>query len=479
MKRHQPLSKLFFLVGFVLITAACIMWCIFSGFPLITKIGSSLSILPNTGISLTPKSTPTPTPEPDHSTNMLLLGYGGGTHEGTYLTDSMLILRVDPDRKKTFLISLPRDLWVRLPVTTDGKGSKINAAYAYGLDDEQFPDKPKKYVGDAGALLMVKDIVTETTGIRIDHAVAVDFSGFTTGLDTLGGIDVNVPRSFTDKEYPVEGKEKDLCGKSETEATDLLKDATSAAIIFPCRYETISFTQGTTHLDGATALKYVRSRHAENYGGDFSRSERQRSLIIAVKNKLLTMGSLSKIPDLYRTFSRMIRTDLSATDIASLATHLTEWSEYPITNVGLSDENVLDMYTTEDKQSALIALDGLFSTKLIHAFMRDEVKPELSKTAPIVLLRGAKLDFSRLSDIKKTLDTNGLPVLDIESSTKNVATQSSIAIYGKMAPSVIEFFMRTFPGVPFTTTEKKYLTYDIVFTIAPQPTPTVTPKIQK
>jgi len=409
----------------------------------------------------------------------MLLGYGGGNHEGTYLTDSMLILRVDPDRKKAFLISLPRDLWVKLPVTKEGMGSKINAAYAYGLDDEQFPDKPKKYEGDAGALLMVKDIVTDTTGIRIDHAVAVDFSGFTTGLDTLGGVDVDIPRSFTDKEYPIEGKEKDLCGKEEAAAMEELKTATSAAIIFPCRYETISFGKGTTHLDGATALKYVRSRHAENYGGDFSRGERQRSLIIAVKNKLLSMGSISKIPDLYRTFSRMIRTDLSATDIASLATKLAEWSDYPMTNVGLSDENVLDIFTTEDKQSALVGMDGLYSTKLIRAFLRDELKPELPKIAPIMVLRGAKSEYVRLLEIKKGLDAAGFPVIDIESTTPNLtATQSSIAIYGKMAPSVIEYFMRAHPGVPFLTTDKQYLSYDIVYTIAPKPTNTPTPRIK-
>ena len=121
--------------------------------------------------------------------------------------------------------------------------------------------------------------------------VLIDFSGFAKAIDVIGGLDIQVDTSFIDSKFPIPGKETDPCE--------------------PCRYETISFTKGLQHMDGATALKFVRSRQAEgDEGTDFARSKRQEKLISAFKQKILS--SPTKIFQLKRIFSQIVITDISS-----------------------------------------------------------------------------------------------------------------------------------------------------------------------
>jgi anionic cell wall polymer biosynthesis LytR-Cps2A-Psr (LCP) family protein len=423
------------------------------------------------------RPTPTPTVEPDPTTNFLLLGYGGGKHDGAYLTDTMMLVRIDPVRKKTFLISLPRDLWVNLPVSSQGKGSKINAAYAYGLDDAQFPDKPKQYMGSEGARTMVRDIVSQVTGVTIQHVAAVDFSGFVKGIDTIGGVDVTVPQSFTDQEYPIDGKETDLCGKKPEDLPELEKIATvSATAAFPCRYETVSFTKGITHMDGTTALKFVRSRHAPGYGSDFSRSERQRNLIVAVKNKLLSLGGLSKLPEFYRNIAGNISTDLSITDLAGLIPSAKPWTEYDIVSVGLSDENVLDPFVTSDGQFALASLEGEYKWGLVKTFLADEVRPERAKKAPLTLLKTPRMTYTELMAYKRSWDETGIPIVDTAFVPGKAATESSLTVSGNVDQMVVAAIRQRIPGLIVQTSGSAPTSgTSLVLTVAVSPTPSPTP----
>ena len=113
---------------------------------------------------------------------------------------------------------------------------------------------------------------------------------FAQAVDTLGGLDITVDRGFVDSKYPIPGREDDSCE--------------------PCRYETIKFNPGFQHLDGATALKYIRSRNAEgDEGTDFARSVRQERLISAFKQKALS--SPTKLFQLKNTVLDGIITDIS------------------------------------------------------------------------------------------------------------------------------------------------------------------------
>ena len=156
-------------------------------------------------------------------------------------------------------------------------------------------------------------------------------------------------KSFDDYNYPIEGKENDLCGYEEKEidfsedqakqlgiepgkkkvfvapdgkiATDSAQEDMGAKY-FTCRYEHLKFTKGLIRMDGDMALKFVRSRHGTNgQGSDFTRSMRQQKVIEAIKGKILSFETLTnpdKISQLIETFDRSLDTDILVKDILEL-----------------------------------------------------------------------------------------------------------------------------------------------------------------
>ena len=311
--------------------------------------------------------------------NFLLLGYGGGAHDGTYLTDTIMIIHLDIKTKKVTIFSVPRDLWVKIPTKSGADfHTKINAAYQLGLFPEDYPDLKQT---------SVKTIISQVTGLPIDGYVSVNFKGFTKAIDILGGIDVDVKRSFTDPEYPIDGKEKELCDKDTEELfkkaepfitpgfdpeqrkqqfkddpklEEFVKNATdSPELAFPCRYEKLEFKKGPNHMDGATALKFARSRHSPDDGGDFNRAIRQQLVIESVKDKIINIGFISKIIPLMNEFKEDVKTDIGLDIIKKLVGQADKTKEYKITTFVLTDQNVLKNAVSDDKQYILVPNEGI------------------------------------------------------------------------------------------------------------------------
>lgn len=216
----------------------------------------------------------------DKKVNILLLGVGGGTHEGPDLTDTIMFASIDPANKKVTLVSIPRDLWI------PELKQKINYAYVAGEEKQK-----------GGGLVLTKAVVGKVLGQQADYAVKIDFSGFVKAIDMAGGLDINVDNAFDDYAYPIEGKEEDTCGHTNQEVADLTQqiatESSTNSDSFPCRYEHLHFDKGLQHMDGTTALKYVRSRHAlGTEGTDFARSKRQEKVITAFKDKIFSAGTL-------------------------------------------------------------------------------------------------------------------------------------------------------------------------------------------
>lgn len=316
--------------------------------------------------------------------SFLLLGYGGGTHEGGLLTDTMIIARVYPRLKKVILLSLPRDILVRIPVKKDVlKDEKINAAYAIGIDDRNFPDKPKNYTGDGGGGRLAKDIVSGVVGFPIDQYVSLSFDGFIHAIDGLGGLDVQVPSTFTDEFYPLEGKEKDTCGRTE-EDMKLLSATVSGYPLeqaFTCRFEKLEFTKGITHMDGKTALSFVRSRHSEANGGDYGRSLRQQALLKALRQKIISLGISTK---LYQTASALkgaLETDITLLQSAQFLTLFGDMTTYDISSFVLGEQNVFMPSTTLDGQYVYVPKDQSNSFESVHVFVASESARLLSSSS--------------------------------------------------------------------------------------------------
>lgn len=264
--------------------------------------------------------------------NILLLGIPGGTHDGSNLTDTIMVASYNLKTNQVYLFSIPRDLW--LPSLR----SKANAIYQIGT----LQDKQSLRSNDLNGLGLAKTVIGNVLGIPIHYALRVDFRGFVKGIDAIDGIEVLVERSFDDYLYPIQGKENDLCDNvekemdfSEEEAKKLNievgkrkvlitpdgKIATDSAEedqgikYFSCRYEHIGFDQGKMKMNGAITLAFVRSRHGTNgEGSDFSRSKRQQKVMEAVKDRVLSLETLAnpqKVANLIKALGKSIDTDIS------------------------------------------------------------------------------------------------------------------------------------------------------------------------
>lgn len=231
----------------------------------------------------------------NESFNILVMGKAGGAHDGPELTDTIILANVNVEDKEVNMFSIPRDLW--LPELN----AKVNSSYQRGLKDNK-------------ELELARDSMEVITGQKVDYVLVLDFEGFTKLVDHLNGIDVTVENAFTDNEYPIAGKEDDACGKSEEELEGLAT-ASSQLEAFPCRYKSISFTDGVQEMDGEIALEFVRSRHGSNgEGSDFARSKRQQQVVSALREKVFSLGVILnpvKLIGIYNILKDNIDTDIS------------------------------------------------------------------------------------------------------------------------------------------------------------------------
>lgn len=225
----------------------------------------------------------------NNQVNILILGIAGENHEGPNLSDSITVVNYNFKTNTLTTISIPRDIW------SDTLKDKINSAYAYG--EAKLPGK--------GGFILAKAEISEIIGMPIQYASVINFEQFKELINYLGGIDVEVENSFVDKKFPIKGKENDNCeGDPE----------------YKCRYETISFKKGINHMDGETALKFIRSRHAEGKeGNDFAREKRQQKVIEAIKEKIISKIKrldIKNYKELYFAFNKIIKRDISNQELA-------------------------------------------------------------------------------------------------------------------------------------------------------------------
>lgn len=302
-------------------------------------------------------------------TNILLLGIGGTGHEGPTLTDAMILLSIKnrPDESKTNLspaviISIPRDIYL------GSLGDKINSAYDTGL---------KQGVGT----LLVKSAVEQVTGFPIHYAVVADFSVFEEVVNTLGGIDVKVMDTLDDPGYPIAGKETDTCGyppeEVATRSASISLSPTSEIDAFPCRYESLHFDTGRQHMDGATALKFVRSRHAQgDEGTDFARSRRQQLVLKAIKDKVLssqTLLSPGKIYDIYSQLKSHIRSDLDSVEINMLVNLFLKYRTAQIKTAAI-DQSLLENPPVDQRGWILLPKGGNWDQ--VHNFVKKQLESQ-------------------------------------------------------------------------------------------------------
>lgn len=231
-------------------------------------------------ITPTPEFTPTPLPTvaaaaSDDVVNILLIGLDSKHNLRGQNTDVIIVVSVNKKTKQVSMLSIPRDLWVYIP--TYG-WSRINVAHKVGYRTS-YPDR-------GPGLLM--DTIEMNLGIPLNHWVRVDFQGFRHVVDELGGVDMTVSCPINLRYKPPDSTEE----------------------------EEMLLEPGVYHMDGATALRYVRTRRG---GTDFDRAQRQHQFLRAMWDQTKSPDLVLKIPGLWSALTDSFTTDLELGDVLSLA----------------------------------------------------------------------------------------------------------------------------------------------------------------
>jgi LCP family protein required for cell wall assembly len=251
---------------------------------------------------------PMPMRECASCTNILLLGIDQRPDDdpNTTRSDTMIILSLNTADQTAGMLSLPRDLYVPMP--NSSRLDRINTAMAYG--------------GPSYAIQAVEYNI----GVHIQHYVRVNFNAVVALVDLVGGIDVDVDQDINDPEYPDNNY----------------------------GYDPFVLSKGWQHLDGATALKYARTRHQTS---DFTRLRRQQQIIMALRDRVLSTNAISTLlpnaPAILNTLSSSIETDMSASDMVQLLLAAKDISTDQIKRVTV-DEAAAPDWTTPNGGQVLL-----------------------------------------------------------------------------------------------------------------------------
>jgi len=296
-------------------------------------------------------------PKTDKNINVLLLGMGGEEHSGGTLSDSITLININPEEKKANIISIPRDLWVAIPTDWNNETyNKINASYAIGADNSvRYPNKKPEFKGKLGGGNLSKYVIEKVTGIPVDYFVAINFSNYIDVINILGGIEINVEKPFDDYFYPVKGLENETCGFSAEKIAELHQKYSGFELEkqFTCRYEHLHFEKGKQNMDGETALKFVRSRHSSQYGGDFARSERQHEVLEALREKIISKNILSKGNEILQKLNKSVSTDIDFNLLKQILEPLGDITQYQINHIYITEENLLNSSKSSNGQYIL------------------------------------------------------------------------------------------------------------------------------
>jgi len=355
--------------------------------------------------------------------NILFLGMGGPGHDGPYLTDTNIIISIKPSNNEVAMISVPRDLGVQI----ENEGlKKINYANSLG---------ETKQAGQGGDY--ARQVFAKTFDLNIPYYIRVDFKAFQEIIDTVGGININVPRAFTDASFP---------GPSES-------------------YQTISFDAGPQVMLGERALQYARSRHGNNgEGSDFARSKRQQQILMALKEKLLSIGTYTnpiKIEKIFQSLNNHVATNLDFGQMMYLGSIARDMSGN-IKNLVLDNSNdgFLVSANTPTAGFTLLPKTGNFNEinqAITDVFLSltqplDDIKQTTNTTTSVVpaqnnqsIFPKAKIEIQNgtwqvglASRIQDKLKEKGFPINKIGNAIKRpIATTSIYLIRSDVSPEVV------------------------------------------
>lgn len=357
--------------------------------------------------------------------NILLFGTSEDDpgHEAADLTDSMMLVSVDQDKKEAFLISIPRDLYVDYGrACPAGYQGKVNALYSCVKQKE----------GEEVAQDILRIKTGEVFGLTVQYSAHVNYTALREAVDAVGGITVNIdssdPRGILDRNFDWD------CPKGGHTCYN------------------VKYPNGPANLDGKHALYLARARGAngETYGlpqANFDREKYQREILVALKDKAVSAGTLANpvaVNDLLTTLGKNVRTNFSAEEIKTLITLAQDVKSDAIASLVLNDpDNMLVTTGNINNQSVVKPVKGLYDYSQIQAAVKAYATGDMASLEKAVVdvinvsgtpgmaqtkatqLEEADLIVGNVGNGAAALNTAPLQVFDLSGNT-NPATRQKL-----------------------------------------------------
>jgi polyisoprenyl-teichoic acid--peptidoglycan teichoic acid transferase len=321
--------------------------------------------------------------EGDGRVNILLMGKGGDTHAGGQLTDTIMIASLDPINNGVVLLSIPRDLWV----DPDGLWPmKINAVYNSAKEQAAYRNNADDTAAEKAGIAAIEKVVEDYMGVNINYYGMVDFTAFEEVVNIMGGITVNLEEPYSDPTMRIGKKVLDL-------------------------------PAGPNQLDGGTALGLARSRYGAERG-DFDRGQNQQAVILGIKDKALTLGTMAnplKISQLVSSFGNRVQTNFSVDDMLRLYELSKNIPNQNITNVDLAMKGEAVVKTGNiGGQSVVVPVAGLEDFSEVKKFVRLKLKDSfIIKEDPTIIVLNASGKSGAATKRAEELKSYGYNVIQV------------------------------------------------------------------
>jgi LCP family protein required for cell wall assembly len=273
-----------------------------------------------------------------------------------------MLLSIRPGMREAMMISVPRDLWVKIPALPRNgyMWGKLNSAYAIGMDHNDYPNVRSEWKTDTGGGDLAAATVSQVTGQPIDYWVGVDFKAFRDVVNALGGVRVDVPAALDDPYFPL------------GESTGMTH---------------IHFDAGWQKFDGERALEYTRSRETTS---DFDRSRRQQLVMLAVRERVFSLNAVPRMLSLLGALQNNVRTNLRPGDMQQLADLAGRIKDPDIRRVAIDTSNFLRSGTGNNGQYILQPLDPTYGALQRYLATALPDRSTLAKQVPFQVEDGSR-----------------------------------------------------------------------------------------
>jgi len=340
-----------------------------------------------------------------------------GQNVAQHLTDSIIILSVNPQTGAAGMLSIPRDLKVR-PAGFNND-VKINMVHPIG----------EQRAGPGGGPALLRDTISDLIGYPIDYYVRVNFEGFTQIVDLIGGIEIDVPQEINDPLYPDHNY----------------------------GYDPLYIPAGRQQMHGELALKYARTRNIDN---DYMRARRQQQVIVAIKDKVMQPGQLEsllpRLPRLAIAMANLIQTDMPIDRAIALARSLDKVDLDNITRVVIDPKmGVVDpehprlgYVLIPDMNKVRAAADAIFADAVVGPSPEEVARQVIqAEAARIVILNGTQ-EKGLASRMQANLITAGFNVIAVGNADRADYAETWLASHGQAAPATLEALAQWFDIPP-------------------------------